>query len=292
MVNEIVFYSNVHMGDLHLSRPYVKWFVDSFPFVKISYSHNYDKSIFSDIKNLNIASDEIWQSLPRQGDIFHSEDYSFVAFNTWAYAGDVRMGCNYFSLHNIFSRYLELLKQIDERFINFKLPKYLIPKIEYDRNSPYILNVENWFKNKQNDKKIFVSNNFVESNQAHNFNMSELISEWASNHLNCDFYISNKIDPLVQLDNVYYNTDIINKNGTDMIEQSYISTFCDIIIGRNSGPFSFAEVEENLNKKWITMSFNSIPQDAFNWFNLFPNEGEYFHEENILTVTNILNKLI
>ena len=49
-----------------------------------------------------------------------------------------------------------------------------------------------------------------------------------------------------------------------MNEISYLSTFCDLIIGRNSGPFCFASNKENINSINKTFyAFNDRKTDCF-----------------------------
>jgi hypothetical protein len=45
---------------------------------------------------------------------------------------------------------------------------------------------------------------------------------------------------------VKYTGDIIKVENSDLNEISYLSTFCDIIVGRSSGPFTFSNVKENI----------------------------------------------
>jgi hypothetical protein len=68
-------------------------------------------------------------------------------------------------------------------------------------------------------------------------------------------------------DNIKYTKDIINIRDNDLNEISYISTFCDIIIGRGSGPYCFSTIKSNLlNKNKIFIGFTNLIEDA-KWAN-------------------------
>jgi hypothetical protein len=66
------------------------------------------------------------------------------------------------------------------------------------------------------------------------------------------------------LDNVVFTNDIIKSNECDLNEISYLSTFCDIIVGRNSGPFCFASTKNNLKDPNKTFyAFGNKETDCF-----------------------------
>ena len=55
------------------------------------------------------------------------------------------------------------------------------------------------------------------------------------------------------------NTSSITKIQPDLLQISLISSFCDIIVGRASGPYCFTHTKENLlnpNKTYISFSNN------------------------------------
>jgi hypothetical protein len=45
--------------------------------------------------------------------------------------------------------------------------------------------------------------------------------------------------------NLYFTSDIINATNGDLNENSFVSTFCNLIIGRSSGPYCFTQTSEN-----------------------------------------------
>jgi hypothetical protein len=62
------------------------------------------------------------------------------------------------------------------------------------------------------------------------------------------------------------DTSLLTNTNPDLLQISLISTFCDIIVGRASGPYCYTHTKENLlnpNKTYISFSNN-------------PNEGVWY----------------
>ena len=62
--------------------------------------------------------------------------------------------------------------------------------------------------------------------------------------------------------NIYF-TDAIFKKNCDMCEISYLSTKVNVIVGKNSGPFTYANTKQNLqdpSKKLVC--FSHKPEDT------------------------------
>jgi hypothetical protein len=88
--------------------------------------------------------------------------------------------------------------------------------------------------------------------------------------------------------NIFYIEYILQKPFFNLNEISYFSTFCDILIGRGSGPFSFCEVKENLDKIWVSITFPHLEKDAFNGLNKFENKGKYYHTMDANLIFDII----
>ena len=267
----IYFYSNVHLGDIHLGRSYVKWFVDNFD-AKFCYSHNYDPEVLSDIDNL-LFDNSLWQTLPRGGDIIEKDNCIYL--NTWIGSGGLAIGVNFDAIHFIFSKYFNFL--IKKGFYCKKsyLPR-ILPKIDFQHPSLLLKNIDQWFKDKISKRRIFFCNNTPESSQSFHNNLNEVILLISQKYPEFEIYISNQVQPLLTSNNVFYAEKILDKKHTfNLNELSYFSTYCDIIIGRGSGPFTFCEVVENLNKTWVSLTWGDLGPDAFNGLYKFPNQGKY-----------------
>jgi hypothetical protein len=82
--------------------------------------------------------------------------------------------------------------------------------------------------------------------------MKEVIEYIASKYPNYLAITTHKIDS--SLENIKYSGDIIQNEGQDLYEISHLSEFCDLIVGRSSGPFTFTNTKKNFfdpSKKFL-----------------------------------------
>jgi hypothetical protein len=280
----IYFYSNTHLGDIHLGRSYVQWFVDNFD-AKFYYTHNYSPDVLIDNENLEYVPN-IWQELPQSSGVIENENC--IYFNTWIGADGTALGVNFNAIHFIFTKYFNHLISKGYSCKSNFLPE-LLPFINFNSNKIEKENINNWMSNHQVNKKIFIANNYVQSGQSPNFNMNTFVESLATQFTNIEFYLTNKEEPIIEnYKNIFYIEDILQKPSFNLNEISYFSTFCDIIIGRGSGPFSFCEIKENLHKIWISITFPHLEKDVFNGLNQFENHGKYYHIMDINSVMKII----
>lgn len=87
---------------------------------------------------------------------------------------------------------------------------------------------------------VIVSNGDVRSTQSHNFSMDFIIDR-----MKLSFTVVTTKDR--QKKDEYFIGDIVGRSDEDLSELSYLSTKSYAIIGRASGPYSFATVKENFN---------------------------------------------
>jgi hypothetical protein len=107
------------------------------------------------------------------------------------------------------------------------------------------------------EEKVFIDNGIVQSMQADNFPMNEIIYEIAINHKDKAFIVTHDIPLKAQ--NIYSTSSITKTQGFDLPEISYLSTFCSTLIGRNSGPHVFSQVKKNVmdrNKKLLSFTYH------------------------------------
>jgi hypothetical protein len=139
------------------------------------------------------------------------------------------------------------------------------------------------------------------------FDFNPIISILADTFPEVTFYISNKSN--VEKKNVVYVSDLLGEcGGCDLNEISYLSTKCDVSIGRYSGPHTFTYVKENLmnpDMKFITFSepSNLYGNDPTKWSNFgvhmyldknehaqFFNVLKYSDNERILEICKIIGE--
>ena len=127
-----------------------------------------------------------------------------------------------------------------------------LPRIDYSK--AYTKTINEYVKEEK--RRILICNNIPASNQSFGDNMSEYVEQYATKYPDTDFICTNKFK--TNKINIKFTSEIIRSVGEcDLLEISYLSKFCSIIIGKNSEPYVFCETYDNYmdpNKTFV--SFN------------------------------------
>jgi subtilase family serine protease len=250
-MKDLIFFNHFHNGDLHVSRTYINDIIENYKMntSNIYYEHKCDMEI---LKDLDVIQNKIITVNDEK--ILYVEKDNKICFNTWynPYAQPLFnvYGCSLKTLHANFKiLYDKLNLQIKD--MDFYIPNINFSKINTD-------NIDIFMKKNNYDKLIFISNGNVLSGQSINFNFDQIISELCKIYKSYLFIVSN--DTLLKFDNLIMSSNIIGKNNCDLNENAYLSTFCDVIIGRLSGTHTFSYIKENItgNKKQINISISNI----------------------------------
>jgi hypothetical protein len=249
MKETINVYNHFHNGDIFYSRMLINGLIKKF---NINFYHNLTSPLLSDIDGLT----EIVGIPPNFN--AHTNDLENKNVNSWV--GQQNMvfvnrpipGCsfeNYFELVKLILKNYEIEIELDEEFY--------LPTINKDKifgNDDITMFMEN-LKLSYN-KIILLCNGNVNSNQSVNVDLTNLIIRLSNNHHDKVFLVTQDI--LTNATNII-NTSSITKIKPDLLQISLISNFCDIIVGRASGPYCFTHTKENLlnpNKTYISFTKN------------------------------------
>lgn len=215
-------------------------------------------------------------NLPTQLDhkVQFYEQGEVMAINTWVGARwdifEKHQGAN---LNSIYEGWCAIYDKLQLK-IRDDAESYL-PRIDFSFYN--ISKVDEYIKS-SSKKKILICNGKPMSNQSFDSDMSDLVNELAAKNDEIDFICTKKF--ITKLPNVLFTDDIIQdneqflngvntywvdlpKNVCDLNEISYLSTFCNAIIGKNSGPFTFCGTYDNLkdpNKLFV--SFCNAPNES------------------------------
>jgi hypothetical protein len=247
--NTIIFRNYFNNGDLHVVRSFIKYVKD---LNEYNLKLNHPQSIKT-LADLNIplywGKNQKYKTFDNRG---YNIDYGCLIINTQylAFNGEYfrKYSATIQTLWCIFDRIFKEVFKIDIP-TNLEL---FIPKINYHYPQYETTNIDKMLHNSY-DKRILICNNDFGSAQAINFNFDDVIKFLSNTYKNYGFYITNNTN--VKNDNVYYVGDYVKEHNLNEI--SYLSTKCDILIGRNSGPHTFCYVKENLLnpiKKFVSFS--------------------------------------
>jgi hypothetical protein len=223
MVNRVIFYNYFHNGDLHVSRGLVKEVVRQCKLKNISchYYHNYSPEILSDIP-CTFSQEQFCNGFTPT----HIKDDTLY-LNTWYGSNQNVFNGHGLTFDTLYLSFKEAVKCLPIDFDSIAAIN-MFPNIDYDKY--FITPVKNWVTN-NNRRKVFISNGLPLSGQSSEFEFHNIINRLSDNYPNIDFLVSNEERGLKQKSNVFLTRNIIQKSGNDLNENSYLSTFCDTIIG-------------------------------------------------------------
>lgn len=252
-MKKITFFQHHHNGDLFVSKEYVRQIVNDLPDIDVEYLHNNNPKTLLDLGIPQRTFDV--NSISKN--LVYIENPNHLFINTWLFVHpqyDRRGNINQSVMHRVF---LDVFNKINQYFdVNLILKEKhnYLAKIDYSKFD--ISSIDNFIKT-NNRKKVLLSNGKPMSSQSFDNNMSNIVNSLAKKYANIDFICTDKFE--TQYKNILFTDDLIsveqntsilnpwNKKRCDLNEISYLSKFCNVIIGKNSGPYIYCMTEENIN---------------------------------------------
>lgn len=259
MKENITLYNNYHKGDLFYSRILVNILSKYF---NITYYHDQGTLLFDDLPYVN-------EILGIPGYDMHNTYLNQNIVNTWVGQKNMHYVNNQIIPGCSFDNHFTLVKDICDYYqitLNENINNYL-PIILYENLKEYDTIVDEVIKLKKQYKKlILICNGDVLSSQAQNFDFSSIITNLATKNKDCLFLVTEKIN--IDITNIIDISKNITKLSSDMLQISLISNYCDIVIGRASGPFCFTHTKSNFSDPSKTfISFTNIQSEGVFYFN-------------------------
>lgn len=271
-MTKVCFFNFYHNGDLFHSKPFVREVIKHLGKEKVMYAHYKDHTA---IKDLDIQHVRL-EGIDHKTKVLRPKDPDILFLNTWIgsyfdkYTGECTLNFNMKMWADI---YEEINTAFNKKMKLGPVENYL-PYVDY---SKYDLDNLNMYIDAEPRPKILFCNGPAMSGQCeYNGDMREFIGPMALQHEDKIFLTTHKIDNMWS--NVVYTGDIIKSDRCDLNEISYLSKFCSLIIGRNSGPFCYASTGENLNDPSKTFyAFGRQESDCFTMG--IPNKSNYIFEK-------------
>lgn len=260
-MNNVKIYNHFHNGDIFFSRIMTNLLSDKF---NIEFFHNLKSPLFSDLPNITETTGIPIFFPVHENPIFTSNENDVELINNWIgqyqnrYIRIVNYGC---SFENHFKLASEVCNKIG---FNPTIDYKYLPKINSEL-VPNVLQINKKIeKFKINfDKLILICNGNVHSGQSSNFDFTNFIVEVSNKFPKFLFLITQQIN--VKLDNVI-DTNSITNTIPDLIQIGHISKYCDVIIGRASGPYCFSQNYDNLiDDNKVFCCFCSIKEESYLW---------------------------
>lgn len=256
MIDKIVLFNHYHRGDIFTNREFIKHLRSQLPDIRFSYLHFNHPKLTRDMEIPLIGSPD---NLNQHSKFFFDKDTLYI--NTWIGADPEFMAKHKgLNLHAMYEQWLEVYAFVSktlgkEIFIYADKEDYL-PSVEFSHFNT--LNIDNYLNSSDNMKRLLICNGVPKSGQSFSNDMAEFINETAKKFAKVDFICTQRFP--TDNKNVLFTDDIIGDietvdkrapwedkdlNICDLLEISYLSEKCDIIIGKNSGPAVFCETHNN-----------------------------------------------
>jgi hypothetical protein len=236
----ICFFNHYHNGDLFNGKEFIKEIISNIP-TKYYYAHSNHPIVLSDLNVEHVSSFDISHSVKVL------DDGDVIWVNTWigAYFDKNKPYYGECSLRFLYQMYGEIYQELNKIFdLNLQLSNIInyFPSINYSKFD--CKNIDKFVLKNPQRKVLFSNGPGMSAQCTYNGNMSPVIETLANDIPNIIFIATEKFE--TELKNIKFTNDIIQSNHCDLNEISYLSTFCDLIVGKNSGPFNFAVTRQNL----------------------------------------------
>jgi hypothetical protein len=273
-VTKVCFFNFYHNGDLFHSKPFVREVIKHLGKEKVMYAHYKDPTA---IKDLDITLVRL-EGIDHKTKVLRPRDPDILFLNTWIgsyfdkYTGECTLNFNMKMWTDI---YEEINTAFGKKMKLGPVENYL-PYVDYSKFD--VKNV-NAFLDGDSKKKILFCNGPAMSGQCeYNGDMGEIITPLAMANPHITF-ITTKITK-IGMSNIIDTSEIIQSDRCDLNEIAYLSKYCDLVIGRNSGPFCFASTGENLNDPAKTFyAFGHQESDCFTMG--IPKKSNYIFEKYV-----------
>jgi hypothetical protein len=299
IIKKIIFFNQWRNGDCFIGKEYVRDIISRLPDVEFAYAHDNWVDIVGDLKIRHMSLREI-PKFPMFMPMGYDPDAQTFYINTWP-------GCliNKHMGEKEHANFKRLWHMWDDVFKELNLEMrgdfmHYLPKVHWDH---YDLEESKEYVNRICNKRLFLfCNGQQQSQQSSMGNMRDIVFTLATENPNCEFLLTDELD--FDLPNVTYaGTAHRNMNASNVIfgpmimgslnKIAWISQRAELIVGKNSGPFTFSHFEDNINNPNKTfLCFSHVMKDCL------LGEGEYLCNSYFSdTISNnkaldILRKLI
>lgn len=279
-MNKLVLYNGCNNGDVHVARSYIQDIANKYSGeVYYAIKPSFSSPLLSDISNIKqyFVSEEFMRDILHQSIVIQN-DITYI--NTWFCQLDGKYfkqtqteNCNFTILYAIFTDvYKHLSLELDE-YLNY-IPKIDFQNLELDEQKR-LIDQTSKFKS-----RILICSSDVKSGQAPNFDFTIPVDLLSAKYKDCCFLLTRSLD--IKKENV------IDISHYSLNQIAYISQYCNVIVGRSSGPYVFSIIKENVFDE--TKTFVCFCHDKIISLGLPGNENKCgliwsndFNESNIVS---------
>jgi hypothetical protein len=251
-IKNVIFYNFWHNGDLFINRNYVKDIMNQLPWAKFFYAHKTHPNNTLDLCEY-IPLEKVHPRANTTLKYFYDETSDSLYINTWVgcYIGEFipkDAHSNLYLLYKIWSSFYKIFGfKLNNDFYNY------LPTVDYSKFD--LSSADRYLQSINHSDIVLICNNQQQSKQSSVGYMNRVILELSNIFKDKSFLVTAKLN--IENPNVVYTDDLFGSSTGNLNQISYLSTKSKFIIGKNSGPFTYSHVRENIldhNKFLISFS--------------------------------------
>lgn len=255
-MKKIVFFNQFHNGDCFVGKQYVREIMRQLPGVEFAYAHDNNAAIISDLGCEHLTLDQI-PVIDRMTRVAEGDNGDTIYINTWVGCWQGQMfpfgeHINFQRLHNIWREYFTYLK------LEFEdgNPDHYLPTIDFSKYD--IETAKQWAV--EHAKYVLICNGSADSGQSGVGDLHRAIDLLSERLPNYHFLVTQKLP--YNKPNIVYTADIFHLE-SDLNQIAYISQWSELIVGKNSGPFTWCQHRDNLlNSNRMFLNLSKLPTDC------------------------------
>jgi len=241
----IVFYNHWHSGDLFTTRGLVKDIMKQIP-TKFYYAHlSHAKTCIDLVDTMVCDSNGTLNDLDQNTRVVYKDESLFI--NTWVGAYQPELfpygsHPSYIVHHKIYDSCYKILNEMFDLNLDISQDVWeYVPTIDY---SKFDTRAVDDFLAGNVDRRIHLfCNGVVRSHQSSVGDMAGILIRLAESHPRDIFVATQQFNN--SCENIIF-TDALFQSDCDINEISYLSSHVNLIVGKNSGPFTYANTKNNL----------------------------------------------
>jgi len=294
-MKNICFFNHWHNGDVFAGKGWMQAIQQQCPDVKFAHAQVNKLKTMQDLDMEHIPCSDLPDEIVDKLKFAESDNevYLNTWIGSWGWDGGVmpqgEEHANWPSLHRMFD------------YIGGHLNYYYGQKIEFTNNPLDYVPTTDWSKYDIAQVDAFVAahpgkrlhlfcNGVVRSTQTNLDDLKGLIEEFAEKHPDDMWICTASFE--TELPNIVFTDDILSGvQGGDINEIAYLSTKCNLIVGKNSGPFMFTHVRDNMwDDKKVFVALSHRASDCYP-YNCNGIGCHYFHSgsDSLVVVRIVLN---
>ena len=263
---KIVFFNQWRNGDCFINKEYVRDIISRLPDDEFIYAHNNHPNIVSDLNCKHVTLNEIPAINTFLPLAVSRTEPNTLYINTWVgcWIGKHLVENEHANFHRLHTMWKEIFNSLD---IEMKGDYSIyLPKVDWYRFD--LKECDSYLRTIIPKNLILICNGVQQSGQSSMGDMSHIIKSLASSFPDYEFLITCDIGLTIR--NVRCTDDVFGGPTGNLNQIGYISQFAKLIVGKNSGPFTYAHTKTNMNNPEQTfMCFSHKMRDCL------MGEGEY-----------------